>query len=198
MPKKIEIKNRNTVLAWHFLPERMQLAYNDDRTVSVGKWVSVRVSAHHSYQLRICHHGLHASRRIVDALKFARLLSDSKGQRIMVCRVRVGGDRKERSDKLCGQYRKILWCFDIRKVLKKYLIKRGIPKWVFKSEGILNASKRIRAHYYEGEKVYKHDNALLQKMIHEEARRLGLIEKGKKNGKAGKSSLSKKRRKRRR
>lgn len=194
MPKKIVIENKDTVLGWHVLPKDMKLCFGDGRIAVPGAWIQLTDM---KLPVILCSHGLHASRKVTDALFFARILGDMNTRRIMLCRVRIGGETEEDHDKFCGQYRKILWCFDIRKVLKAYMLKMGVSKSSIRRDGILHAMWRFDTHSEDA--WIKHDAILLLKMINKEAKRLDLIGRKKKNGKGTtKSRLSKKGRRRRR
>ena len=87
------------ILAWHFAPkgpdDRPMLGNNDGRIIEIGETLSVKG------KIEICRSGLHASRRIIDALSY------STGP--IICRVELWGDVTEQSDKLVARNRKCLW-----------------------------------------------------------------------------------------
>ena len=89
-----------SVLAWHFVGETLR----DGQPIpDDGVWLE------HTEPLRICESGLHASRRLIDALSYA------PGSTI--CRVRLEGIGEEERDKLVCKRRKILWRIDGEKIL---------------------------------------------------------------------------------
>ena len=91
---------KKSVLAWHFVGETLR----DGQPIpDDGVWLE------HTEPLRICESGLHASRRLIDALSYA------PGSTI--CRVRLEGIGEEERDKLVCKRRKILWRIDGEKIL---------------------------------------------------------------------------------
>ncbi len=95
-----------SLLAWHFLPADGCLANGDGRRVVVGE--TLRVDG----PLVLCTRGLHASRRLTDALKYA------PGP--ILCRVRLSGDVAEGDDKLCATERTVEWMLDATPVLRDF------------------------------------------------------------------------------
>ena len=87
--------------AWHFVGELLR----DGRPVPAdGEWLR------HDGELIMCQNGLHASKRVIDALTYA------PGNTI--CRVKIDtNDYIEDRDKLVSRGRKILWRIDGEKVL---------------------------------------------------------------------------------
>ena len=96
----------NKIRAWHFLPDNGRIQNRDGRTVEVGKTYSC------DGPLVICENGMHASRRLIDALKYA------PGS--VVCEVEVWGDVIETGDKLCGRHRKVLRMADATETLHRF------------------------------------------------------------------------------
>lgn len=90
--------------AWHFVSDTLTL--RDGRPVPPDGEVLV-----HTGPLALCTSGLHASRRILDALKYA------PGSTI--CRVEVGGTIIHATDKVVATERTILWRVDGAEVLRK-------------------------------------------------------------------------------
>jgi hypothetical protein len=89
--------------AWHFVSDKLR----DGRPIPEdGEWLK------HEGELVLCESGLHASRRLIDALQYA------PGNTI--CRVEVGGEIIEGDDKLVAEKRKILWRVDGEAVLKAF------------------------------------------------------------------------------
>ncbi len=93
-----------SVLAWHFVGDTLR----DGRPVPADGEI-----LEYSGPLVMCETGLHASRRIIDALKYA------PGHTI--CRVRLwGAEAQGHSDKLVGNARKILWRVDGQRLLRTF------------------------------------------------------------------------------
>ena len=92
-----------TVLAWHFADNRLR----DGRPLPPdGEWLV------HDGPCVMCKSGLHASRRIIDALQYA------PGHTI--CRVRCADIASEVDDKLLCRRRKILWRVDGEQLLRTF------------------------------------------------------------------------------
>jgi len=87
----------STVLGWHFLGADMRLGHGDGRRVKIGEWLSVEGEP------RICEHGLHASKRAIDALEFLRWES------AIICRVEIGGAIVRDGATMVAQKRRVLW-----------------------------------------------------------------------------------------
>ncbi len=94
------------ILGWHFLPEDGKLANGDGRLVTVGKTYS------HDGPIEICSSGLHASRRIIDALRYA------PGP--ILCRVEVWGDVQSHADKVCAWHRRVIAMADATETLRAF------------------------------------------------------------------------------
>jgi len=94
------------IKAWHFMRADRKLGYGDERVAVKGR--TLRVDG----KPVMCSHGLHGSRRIVDALSYAC------GP--VVCRVEIGGDIIEQDDKLVGNIRKTLWWIDGTILLREF------------------------------------------------------------------------------
>jgi hypothetical protein len=92
--------------AWHFLNNGMYLGYNDGREIKVGRTLKVEPPIH------LCHKGLHASERIIDALKYA--------QKPLVSRVVLSGEIKAGEDKHVATARRVLWVLDCEKILHEF------------------------------------------------------------------------------
>ena len=94
------------IKAWWFAPADRKLANGDGRLIR-------RNTTHvHRGDLVLCQSGLHASRRITDALKWA------PGP--ILCRVECGGEVVEGADKLVCTRRKYLAVVDATAVLLKF------------------------------------------------------------------------------
>jgi hypothetical protein len=94
------------ILAWHFLA--------DDRMLA-NQYPPMAVEPGYIYGepdggIIICERGMHASRTVYDASKFA------PGSQL--CRVRVWGEVQEHNDKLVGRYREVLAMADVASELR--------------------------------------------------------------------------------
>jgi len=90
-----------TVLAWHFLHPGGRLR-NGEAAPPDGEWLL------HDGSVVPCESGLHASKRAIDALRYA-----PHEERIVLCRVEVAGTVIEHGDdKLAASERRILWRLD--------------------------------------------------------------------------------------
>ena len=94
------------MLAWHFTRTDCRLGFDDGRLVVPGETLT------HDGDLVLCKQGLHASRRIMDALRWA------PGP--YVWRVRLSGDRLNDSDKMVATERTALWGFDATDTLRLF------------------------------------------------------------------------------
>ena len=98
MPRTTKIK------AWHFVSEDRMLAYD-----------LMKVEAGYIYgepegEVIICKRGMHASRRVSDALSFA--------PGAQLCRVACWGDVAEDADKLVSRYREVIAIKDVSAELR--------------------------------------------------------------------------------
>ena len=122
-----------TILAWHFVGDTLR----DGRPIPADGKTLV-----HDAALIPCESGLHASRRIIDALQYA------PGN--IVCRVQCAGDTKEQADKLVCRERTILWRYDAEHTL-----------WVFARKCALDvvdlwdAPNVVRQYLETGDKTIK-------------------------------------------
>jgi hypothetical protein len=91
-------------LAWHFV--RTSGLLLDNQMVTVGE--TYRVAG----RLKLCERGLHASERLIDALRYA------PGP--ILCRVQVGGTIVRDTDKLVASERTVLWMADITATLREF------------------------------------------------------------------------------
>lgn len=92
------------IQAWHFV--------GDDGKRRDGVIEKVGKTYHIEGDLVMCERGLHASRRILDALQYAPGL--------IVRRVECWGKADEQSDKIVCRYRKVLWQKDITNILHEF------------------------------------------------------------------------------
>jgi len=93
---------------WHFLKNDQRLRFGDNRLVEVGEIYSVPEDE----PLRLCSHGLHASRRIMDALLYA--------PGTILCRVNLIGKRINAVDKSVAYYREVEWMIDSTDILFEF------------------------------------------------------------------------------
>ena len=94
--------------AWHFLGTDQRLRYGDNRQVELGQTYTVPQDR----PLELCKYGLHASKRILDALPYA------PGP--IVCRVELVGQRIDSYDKSVAYTRRVGWMLDITDVLWQF------------------------------------------------------------------------------
>ena len=88
-------------LGWHFLPQDGRLYGLGQLPESKRVLVEAGQTYHVELPLVLCEHGLHASKRALDALQYA------PGP--IICRVRLAGDILEDTDKACATERLVLW-----------------------------------------------------------------------------------------
>lgn len=99
-----------TVIAWHFTNGN---TLRDGRPVPPpGKWLV------HDGVILPCVSGLHASERLIDALKYA--------PGYILHRVEVREEIHRRTDKLVGRERRILWSIDAEDVLREFARKQAL------------------------------------------------------------------------
>ena len=91
---------------WHFLRDNRCLGYRDGRMVKVG--VTLKVEG----QVELCCRGLHASKRVMDALYHAT------GS--IVCLVTLGGEVLHGEDKSVAEERTALWIYDAEKLFREF------------------------------------------------------------------------------
>lgn len=97
------------VLAWHFMPADKRLRY-DGRRVKKG------VTLHATGELSMCTNGMHASRRLMDALNIADVFD-----LYHVARVRLTGEMLWDDEKHCARERTPLTDYvDVRRELRKF------------------------------------------------------------------------------
>ena len=94
--------------AWHFLNSDRCLGYGDNRLVEPGQTLQ---QPDMEREPELCCYGMHASQRIVDALKYA------PGP--IVCRVEIP-DPIVGDDKIVGRERTVLWMVDASTVLHEF------------------------------------------------------------------------------
>lgn len=100
------------MLAWHFLPSHGGLRHDDHGIVEPGSTLCVD-----SGLLLLCKNGLHACKKVVDALYYAPFDVIPTRSSVKLCRVEMGGRIIEDTDKLVASERTVLWmingCWEI-------------------------------------------------------------------------------------
>ena len=91
---------------WHFVANNGKLGYGDGRVVAVGKTYSV------ASPTVLCKHGMHWSRRLIDALQYA------PGNILTYCE--VWGDIKEQEDKGVSTHRGVIAMIDADPLLRRF------------------------------------------------------------------------------
>ena len=95
-----------SVHAWHFLPDDGKLRYPPHTKVEVGQTLTCDGPP------SLCKHGFHACRRAIDALYYA---PDA-----LACRVIVGGEIREGTDKIVGTQRTVVAMADATMLLHAF------------------------------------------------------------------------------
>jgi hypothetical protein len=96
------------MLGWHFLAQDRKLAYRDGRTVEAGQTYTVP----NDKLLLLCQYGLHACKKVLDALQYA------KGP--IVCRVELIGKIEHDTDKSVAYKRRVLAMLDATNILHEF------------------------------------------------------------------------------
>ena len=91
------------ILAWHFTEGT---TLRDGQPLEVGKTYT------YEGEVKICKSGYHASRRLIDALRYA--------PGAQISRVECWGDVKEQDDKLVARNRTVLWTLDATMILHEF------------------------------------------------------------------------------
>ena len=105
MTTKTIIPADKPLLVWHFLRQNWETNSGSIKT-KVGD------TYHVEPPIKICSHGLHGSRKVLDALGY------SNGQILTLCE--VWGEFDEQSDKIVAEYRRPLWGKDISPELNEW------------------------------------------------------------------------------
>jgi len=100
---------RKQLTGWHFLAGDKRLQFGTKEVVEVGKTIEV------AGPLVLCKWGLHASRRAIDALRYA-----PSTKNLYVCRVVLTGDIIESDDKAVATKRKVLAMADCTHTLHEF------------------------------------------------------------------------------
>ena len=91
---------------YHFINNNKRLGYGDDRIVKVGRTYKV------GCQPVLCESGLHASKRLIDALRYA------PGP--ILCKVELGGTIIFGDDKVVATERTVVAMADVSEILRKF------------------------------------------------------------------------------
>ena len=105
MTTKTIIPADKPLLVWHFLRQNWETDSGSIKT-KIGE------TYHVEPPIKICSHGLHGSRKVLDALGY------SNGQILTLCE--VWGEFDEQSDKIVAEYRRPLWGKDISPELNEW------------------------------------------------------------------------------
>lgn len=91
---------------WHFCREDMRLGYGDGRQIKIGETITVEGD------IELCRHGLHASKKLIDALQYA------PGP--ILCKVELGGNVINGADKVVASERTVVAYADCTDVLREF------------------------------------------------------------------------------
>ena len=109
---KTKQTKQKTIQAFYFAKDNKKLRYHDNRKIRVGSTHTVEG------KLSLCSNGLHASKRLIDALSYA------PGSQLYL--VELSGDILEGHDKLCASYRKYLARIDADKLFREFARKAAL------------------------------------------------------------------------
>jgi len=98
--------------AWYFSKKEKKLAHGDNRQIQKGRTHKVKG------QIEPCRRGLHASKRLIDALSYA------PGPYIW--RVEMSGNIISECDKLCASERTYIQGFDATVLFRKFARKQAL------------------------------------------------------------------------
>ena len=108
------------MLGWHFLMGDKRLRFGDGRIVRTGRTYKTKNSG----EIWLCENGMHASRRLIDALRWHPLNSGTCQRKNYCCRVDVRGEltmgHLAGEDKFAGRRRRVLWMVEAHKVLREF------------------------------------------------------------------------------
>ena len=96
----------NTMKGWHFLQDDRRFRWGTREIVIPSKTYTAEGP------LKMCQNGMHASKRIIDALQYA--------PGAIVCRVILEGELIHDSDKSVGRKRTVLWMLDATNILHEF------------------------------------------------------------------------------
>jgi hypothetical protein len=92
--------------AWHFLRDDGRCQYGKHGVIEAGKTHKAKGP------LVLCENGMHASVRLIDALRYA------PGAKL--CRVELSGEILKADDKVCARECTVLWMIDATMLLHKF------------------------------------------------------------------------------
>ena len=104
------MKKNKIELGWHFLSNDYRLRYDDHRLVKKKIWIQAKECNNPV----LCYKGMHASKRLFDALGFA------PGS--VLCRVKVRGKIKYASDKFVGMERFVVEMKNMDDIFEKFAL----------------------------------------------------------------------------
>lgn len=119
----IKGKGKSNIKAWHFITPQGILRYADRRKVKPGEWFKY-ITRDYWKKLQMCSCGMHASKDLFDAMKFAHIFGG------ILCRVELKGDRIYASNKICAEYRKVVWMIDLDPLFYDIAAKICPKKWI--------------------------------------------------------------------
>lgn len=99
--------------AWYFATEERKLRYGDNRSIVVGETHTVDPE-----KLKLCAYGLHASTRLIDALRYA------PGS--ILYEVELSGKILDGKDKVCASERTYLREIDCTEIIKEFTRKQAL------------------------------------------------------------------------
>jgi len=105
-------KGKRKMKAFYFAPEDNRLRYGDGREIVVGETHTVETTP------KCCRIGLHASRRVTDALKYA------PSPNLYI--VELGGEIDERDDKVSAQTRRYIANIDTTAILREFAKRQAL------------------------------------------------------------------------
>ena len=101
--------------AWYFATEERKLQYNDNRSIIVGETQSVDLTER---PLKLCEWGLHASKRLIDALGYA--------PGAFLYEVELSGKMIVGGDKIVAEHRTYLREIDATEILRAFARKQAM------------------------------------------------------------------------
>lgn len=108
------------MLGWHFLRGDKRLRFRDGRVVRTGRTYKTKNSG----EIWLCENGMHASRRLIDALGWHPFAHSRCARKNYCCRVDVTGEltmgHLAGEDKFAGRRRRVLWMVEAHKVLREF------------------------------------------------------------------------------
>ena len=92
--------------AWHLCNNDKRLGFSDRRVIRTGRTYKV------AGPVKCCQHGLHGSRRLIDALRYA--------QGEILCAVELTGQMDHQCDKVAATERKVVWMLNVSDILHEF------------------------------------------------------------------------------